>query len=362
LVENRALVALERAVEPSECTATPFDAYVGALVDGMTAEQSAFAMAHRGTLSLVPSYDALFFGTETDPDYALASHAGDLRHTFRDLKRFWSDVESDDIQLLAMHGDVLLDADRIAASLSLMVELGVAAPMTAEEIAAEAQTVADFMEMQGDFHQNPLWTLNAFAFTGEGEADQEIAALPDKIVFGDGLIAAHDAIGLGDVGPRVVLAHEFGHHIQYELGTSGTGPADPVEANRRTELMADALATYYAVHKKGLALNRKRAVDALLSFSVGCGARRRSSATKPRALGRDRCGEVRRRSAGHRCRQLNHVPRPRRPAVAHRPRPLGCPPHPIGMLDPGHRRREHACTEPPEGSWRSAPRRSCRWA
>jgi hypothetical protein len=63
------------------------------------------------------------------------------------------------------------------------------------------------------------------------------------------------------------MSHEFAHHIQIELGTFETGPADPAEATRRTELMADAMATYHGVHKKGLTLNRKRAADALFSFS-----------------------------------------------------------------------------------------------
>ena len=165
-----------------------------------------------------------------------------------------------------MHGDVLLDADRIAATLTAMVEFGVIDPMTPAEIALEAQTVADFMQTQGDFSNNPLWTLNAYAFTGEGESDPELAALPDKIVFGDGVLVAYDDLGLGDVGPRVIMAHEFAHHVQFELGVFESGPTDPAEATRRTELMADAMAAYFGVHKKGLALNKKRVIDALLSF------------------------------------------------------------------------------------------------
>ena len=35
---------------------------------------------------------------------------------------------------------------------------------------------------------------------------------------------------------------------------------------RRTELMADAMAAYHGIHKKGLALNKWAVVDALLSF------------------------------------------------------------------------------------------------
>ena len=266
LVENTARDAFERAVAPTECASTPVDAYVGGLVTGMTAEQLAFVRAHPDMLS-VPLYDSLLFGTDGDPDYALDSQARQLQHTFRDLTRFWSDIRSDDIQVMAMHGDVLLDAERITATLSAMMQVGVIAPMTDSEIALEAQMVADFMAAQGDFHDNPLWTLNAYAFSGEGYLDPLIAAVPDKIVFGDGILAMYDALGLGDVGPRVIMSHEFAHHIQIELGTFETGPADPAEATRRTELMADAMATYHGAHKRGLTLNRKRVTDALLSFS-----------------------------------------------------------------------------------------------
>ena len=266
LVEIPAKDALERAVAPSECSPTLLDAYVDQLFADMTDEQFAFLVAHQDTLLDVPTYDALLLGTAGDRDYALESQAHQLQNTFRDLRRFWTDVESDDIQLLAMHGDMLLDADRIAAALTAMVEYGVIAPMSPAAIEKEATTVASFMQEQGDFHDNPLWTLNAFAFSGEGDPDPAVAALPDKLVFGDGILEAYESIGLGDVGPRVIMAHEFAHHVQYELGTFDTGPADPAEATRRTELMADAMAAYYGVHKKGLAFNKKRVVDALLSF------------------------------------------------------------------------------------------------
>ncbi len=265
LVESPAQAALAQAVAPSECAGTLLDTYIDQLFADMTDEQFAFLVAHQDVLLNVPTYDALFFGTPDDPDYALESHAQQIRNTFRDLRKFW-DIQSSDIQLMAMHGDVLLDADRIAKTLTAMVATDQIAPMTPAEIQAEATAVADFMQTQGDFYDNPLWTLNAFAFSGDGESDPFIAALPDKLIMGDGIIEAYDAIGLGDVGIRVILAHEFGHHVQYELGVFDTGPTDPAEATRRTELMADAMAAYYGTHKQGLALNKKRVTDALLSF------------------------------------------------------------------------------------------------
>src|SRR3712207_7819211 len=89
-----------------------------------------------------------------------------------------------------------------------------------------------------DDGNNPIFTLNAFAFTGAGDPDPLFASRPDLIVFGDGIIDFLESIGIGDVGPRLVLAHEFGHHIQYELGLVDFTVLDP-EVTRRAELMAD---------------------------------------------------------------------------------------------------------------------------
>ena len=52
------------------------------------------------------------------------------------------------------------------------------------------------------------------------------------------------------MGVRVILAHEFRHHVQYQLGVFDSGSADPAEATRRTELMADAMAAYYGTNNR----------------------------------------------------------------------------------------------------------------
>src|SRR3954469_12525799 len=74
LVESPAQAALARAVAPSECEGTLLDTYIDQLFADMTDEQFAFLVAHQDTLLNVPTYDALFFGSSNDPDYALESH------------------------------------------------------------------------------------------------------------------------------------------------------------------------------------------------------------------------------------------------------------------------------------------------
>src|SRR4051794_39768668 len=71
LVENPAQAALARAVAPSECASTLLDTYIDQLFADMTDEQFAFLVAHQDTLLNMPTYDALFFGSSNDPDYAL---------------------------------------------------------------------------------------------------------------------------------------------------------------------------------------------------------------------------------------------------------------------------------------------------
>jgi hypothetical protein len=260
LVDVPAVDLVGRAVVPTPCPEQPLQDFVNNLVANMTNEEFTFLVQHQGTLLNVPTYEPLIFGTDTDPTYALTLHSTQLEKTFRQVKNFWTGIKSDDIQLMAMHSDMLLDASRIARTLAFLADSPVTPAMQ-----TEANTVAAFMQTHGDFVNNPLWTLNAYAFSGQGDPDPRVAAIPDKLVFGDGFIEAMEAFGLGDVGPRVVMGHEFGHHIQYELGLFNS-PLTGAEATRRTELMADSFAGYFGAHKKGLTLNAKRIVDAIETF------------------------------------------------------------------------------------------------
>ncbi|MEE1806742.1 hypothetical protein [Streptomyces sp. BE133] len=111
---------------------------------------------------------------------------------------------------------------------------------------------------------NPYFTFNAFAFSEKGSPQP--LGISDRIIMGDGILEALKAVGLGDTAPRAILAHEFGHHVQYEHNlldnTTLTGP----EATRRVELMADAFGTYFLTHSRGEALNTKRVLDSAQSF------------------------------------------------------------------------------------------------
>lgn len=77
---------------------------------------------------------------------------------------------------------------------------------------------------------------------------------------------------LGTNGPDFVHAHEFAHHVQFEIGAFFPDPPipDPAEATRRTELMADAFGAYYSSHARGATFQAKRFADVMnAAFGFG---------------------------------------------------------------------------------------------
>jgi hypothetical protein len=216
---------------------------------------------------LIPTYDALYFQTEATPQYFgyNGEYTQVMQKTHTDTKRFW-DIKSDDIQLLAMHGTMLLDVQRVARTYQVVFGL------SAADAAAVATTVRDAVAgdaaLKGGNH--PIFSFNAFAFSTFG------GPIPDKIVMGDGILAGYQALGYNDVAPQAIYAHEFAHHIQYENGyfderVPGTkGRVTEAEKTRYTELMADAMSAYFLTHSQGLALNKHRVEQFLkVFFQIG---------------------------------------------------------------------------------------------
>jgi putative neutral zinc metallopeptidase len=214
----------------------------------------------------VPTFEALLFQTR-DAD-TFFGYTGQYTHRMnkveRDVKQFW-DIQSADIQVLAMHGTVLADPSRTIPTYESPVFLGLPAA-TAQTWAGEVQNVIQ-TEPTVNGGNHPLFTFNAFAISAPE------LGIPDKIVMGDGVLDAYAALGFDDVAPQAVFAHEFGHHIQFERNyldelPAGADPAtvDQAELTRHNELMADAFAGYYLTHKRGAALNKKRVAEFLEVF------------------------------------------------------------------------------------------------
>ena len=214
---------------------------------------------------LVVTYEALLFQTEDTPQYFgyNGEYTKVMLKTERDVKGFW-DIRSDDIQLLGMHGTMLLDEARVAATYSSFV-FGV----PPDDAALFASLIHDAIladpALNGGNH--PIFTFNAFAFSSD------VLPIEDKIVMGDGILAGFAALGFGDVAPQAVYAHEFAHHIQYEneyFDDDVPGATTDAEFTRYTELMADAMAAYYLTHKRGGTMNQKRVEQFLqVYFQIG---------------------------------------------------------------------------------------------
>lgn len=241
----------------AQCGPTAFDEWLAGTLGEFTSADFELLSAY-AALDL-PAYEALLFGTSGDARFALGADAKALTKAHRKLRRF-PDGSSQDIQLLGMHGEMLLDRERVAR----VYRLAFAMPDGDAEIMADG--LAAFLtapRFRGGRH--PIFTLNAFAMSFGDEEVPEIGKVPDKIVMGDGILQAYREMGYGDVAPQTILAHEFAHHVQFELGV--VAPDTP-EGTRRTELHADAAAAYFLSHPRGASMQWKRVRQFLVVFSV----------------------------------------------------------------------------------------------
>lgn len=252
---------LALAGDTPACGPTTFSTWIEAQKAGWS--QAELAAYRR--FALLPAYEALLFGSaERTPVFGEgARDTRTMMQTWRDLVRFWG--IGHDIEFFAMHGDMLLDAGRVSRVLQA---LSGESAQEAGALAAEIVAVVDTPTFR--YGDHPLLTLNAFAFSPDGPDDVPGGdGLPNRLVIGDGLFEAYQAMGLGDVAPRAVLAHEFAHHVQIRRGVYGPNPkaAPTVEQTRRTELMADAMSAYFLTHPRGESLQHTRVEQAFAVFA-----------------------------------------------------------------------------------------------
>jgi len=206
--------------------------------------------------AILPTYEALFLQTSATPQ--TFGYDGEFTQAMtkveRDVKKFW-DIPSSQIQVLGMHGTMLLDTLRTARTYEEV--FGIPAPVAASWAREMRDSLLASTTMNGGDYA--YFTFNAVSFRATG--------LPDKIVMGDGILEAFAAIGFGDVAPQAIFAHEFAHQIQYEHEyLDDLGQVSKPEATRFSELMADAMAAYFLTHARGAAMNQKRVEQFLSAF------------------------------------------------------------------------------------------------
>ena len=267
------------AGNPNACNvASPINDYLDASLAqtfSTADETNRFFTLYDNLADEVPTYEALVFQSASTPQFYgyTGSFTKAIQKVERDVKRFW-DIPSADIEVVAMHGTVLMDPKRVAATYVSVYGL----PADAAMFYAKQDSAA----LDGSVTMNkgnyPFWTFNAVSFPGEHD---QFFDIPAKIVMGDGLLEGYEAVGFGDVAPQAIFAHEFAHQIQfannYDLGNPGDAPLPPrvtaAEFTRYNELMADTYAGYYLTHARGGTLRQKR-VEQFLStfFQIGdCG-------------------------------------------------------------------------------------------
>jgi hypothetical protein len=221
-------------------------------------------------LSLLASRHALYFDNSSanqsfGPN---GEYTDQINKTATDIKRFW-DIELDDIILVASHGSMLQDRNKVIATFK-SPEYG----FSDEKANAYADSLATLFKMYPQYlnGNHPAFTYNQLAppdttFAGFGR-------IPAKIIIGDGILQGLHALGYGDIAAQAILAHEYAHHIQYELdilvrGWQGGKELIPKTA-RRIELMADAYAAYYLSHPRGAAMQGENVQQFLeVFFNIG---------------------------------------------------------------------------------------------
>ena len=258
--EYRALV--QRAIVPTICNDyTPIYQWL----DGQLADwnNEVFFYAALTGMFDFPTYDAYFFENSSANQYfgVNGEYTQKTTKSFKDLQRFWN-IPSQGIVLAAMHGSMLRDREKLIRIDQIYWG---DSPEVAAFWADFILTVLDlFPQYRNGDH--PIFTFNAFAT--DAFPFPPFGNVVDKIVMGDGIIDGYVGLGFGDVASQAVLAHEFGHHIQFKIGVFITEFTP--EETRRTELMADAYSAYYMSHAQGAAMQWKRVRQFLeVFFNIG---------------------------------------------------------------------------------------------
>jgi hypothetical protein len=247
------------AINPADyvCNPTIFSDHVNGIVASLLKKVPSQVVNFVLSFGDVPFIDAIYFNS--DPSDDTFGYYGEYTKTVKDvasgLNKFWNINRGNEIITLGAHGTVFKDVNKVATIIRNFYTKrgpdGKPAPIPSAEaldIARQLNTIIGSKEF-GEYNF-PLLTLNAFASSGSIQA-----RIAPRTVMGDGIMAVYQQMGFGNVSSIFVMAHEFGHHAQT---FDGLFPANfqygNPEEDRRLELMADALAGYYVMHKKGCAL------------------------------------------------------------------------------------------------------------
>ena len=178
------------------------------------------------------------------------SQTDELIQRHKDTMAFWTKADVDDsittdgILLLSMHGSDLMDNEKLVPTIIHMFDFD-----NENDILQFAEKVQEYVMALPGKYDNPLLTMNAVATRGGrgSRTGKSIASL----IIGDGVLEFVKDSNLSSTGPDFVHAHEFAHHLQYEMDMEHGVPPGYKNDIRRKELMADAISAYFLAHDRG---------------------------------------------------------------------------------------------------------------
>lgn len=111
--QYRNLVRQALAVEPTPCDDNTL---TNQYLDKQLADWNSQVIGYVPDYAMLdlPTYDALVFENSSENQYfgVKGEYTQRLTKTFKDLQRFWN-IDSDEIVLAAMHGNMLLNRDKV---------------------------------------------------------------------------------------------------------------------------------------------------------------------------------------------------------------------------------------------------------
>lgn len=256
-------VAFARAINPGdyECRSTAFSIWVQNEVYRV-GSRDVLVLLEEGALDWAAYYSLIFDNTATGQYIgADGKYTREQLKRHKDNQRFW-DVATDDIQLQGMHGNVIQNDALIVPTVKWATFFETGRLLSDDAVLAKVRRVQAVIERNPRLgYEHPFLSLNAFAVAGQPVPEVGVV-IPDKLVMGDGILEVFESLGFGDIAPDYIHAHEFAHHVQFELGVYDTHQGT-AEETRRTELMADGFAAYYCAHARGATFQFKRFVEVM---------------------------------------------------------------------------------------------------
>jgi hypothetical protein len=237
------------AVVPTECSPTQLNTVVNGYVSQFGSDEFNLYGLYAAVNQLYSFIDESkqYFGAKGENTHLVVKHQ-------RNLEKFWD--MPDEVVVNGEHNATLNDRDKIAL---IFILFGGASNAEAYEI---ADFFISFNKFSPVFIETPLLSLDGFTIRD-----------PKLIVLGDGLLQILSETGVSsDVVVSGVLAHEWGHQVQFDnwYDASYGSELSAPERTRLTELEADMLSSYYLTHKRGATYNWKRVAEFLnLFYNIG---------------------------------------------------------------------------------------------